>query len=190
MAEKLKIARDCVITSKGGWTQYYSDHGVISKRRNNTLEIIEADAVGDDDATTVTPEEAQAPDSPDDSGGESNLKVKKVATAKRAAVKKAAKKKASASNGSSIRTVAGREYDVSNYEKVRNASGAQSLDCGDDTAQALRGKDLESVYAAVAKKLKVPEKELRDKYKHLNPGMQRMSLGNRLRKVTKASAAA
>lgn len=111
-----------------------------------------------------------------------------MATKKKAAGKKAAAKKAS--NGALIRTVAGREHDISGYEKIKNASGHTSYDNGDDVATKLRGKTLDEVYAHAAKQLKEPEKDLRAKYKHLNPGMQRMSLGNRLRKVVNAKAAA
>jgi hypothetical protein len=111
-----------------------------------------------------------------------------MATAsKKKAAKKAVKK---ASNGALIRTVAGREHDISGYEKVKNASGHTSYDNGDEVATKLRGKTLDEVYAQAAKMLKEPEKDLRAKYKNLNPGMQRMSLGNRMRKIVNAKAAA
>jgi hypothetical protein len=45
----------------------------------------------------------------------------------------------------------------------------------------LRGKDLDFAYSATATLLAIPEDELRARYGHLNPGQQRMNLGNRLR---------
>lgn len=115
--------------------------------------------------------------------------VKKAAPAKVAAKPAAAPKKTNG-NGhtapNTIRTIAGREHDVSGYTKTRNASGAVSLDNGDSTAEKLREKSLDQVYDIVAKALKEDVKALRAKYKHLNAGMQRMTLGNRMRKVVRA----
>ncbi len=119
--------------------------------------------------------------------GKEQMATKKKAAGKKAASKTATKK---TSDGALIRTVAGREHDISGYEKVKNASGHTSYDNGDDVATKLRGKTLEEVYAYASKQLKEPEKDLRAKYKHLNSGMQRMSLGNRLRKVANDKAAA
>ena len=58
-------------------------------------------------------------------------------------------------------------------------------DIGDTTAEALRGKDLDETYTFVARRLKVPEDELREAYEKLNPGQQRMCLGNKLRHAIK-----
>lgn len=69
----------------------------------------------------------------------------------------------------------------SGYETTKAEDGRRLVDCGDDVATQLRGLDLDGVYRAVAKAIGTPEKELRAKYSHLNPGMQRMNLGNRLR---------
>lgn len=114
--------------------------------------------------------------------------VKKAAPAKVAAKPATAPKKANGHTTApnTIRTIAGREHDVSGYTKTRNASGAVSLDNGDSTAEKLREKSLDQVYDIVAKALKEDVKALRAKYKHLNAGMQRMTLGNRMRKVVRA----
>lgn len=61
------------------------------------------------------------------------------------------------------------------------ASGNKSLDNGDAVALMLRGADLDTVYKIGAKELGVSEQELRTKYAHLNPGQQRMNVGNRVR---------
>lgn len=63
----------------------------------------------------------------------------------------------------------------------KTAGGHVSVDCDDDTAIKLRGKDLDAVYTLAAKTLKEDEKALRARYKNLNLGMQRMNLGNRIR---------
>lgn len=55
-------------------------------------------------------------------------------------------------------------------------------DVGDDVAVMLReAKTLDGVYQVGAEYLGVPEQELRAKYAHLNPGQQRMNIGNRMR---------
>lgn len=73
------------------------------------------------------------------------------------------------------------KVDLSHYAKVKSASGNASLDNGDDVAKKLRGAELDDVYKAASKLLKEPVPALKAKYKHLNPGMQRMNLGNRMR---------
>lgn len=72
-------------------------------------------------------------------------------------------------------------------QKARAKSG--QTDVGDEAAEMLRGKSIDEAYGIVADVVKVPELALRQKYSHLNPGQQRMNLGNKLRhhlkKVTK-----
>lgn len=63
----------------------------------------------------------------------------------------------------------------------RAASGRISRDNNDTVAAALRGKSLESAYDIAAKHLKTKAITLKLKYGHLNPGQQRMCLGNRIR---------
>jgi hypothetical protein len=111
---------------------------------------------------------------------------------KRAATKGAAPRKgsrdaaraareAALAPGVIVKSIAGQKHDLSSYRKVKTASGNTSLDCGDGTAKKLAGMGLEDVYKHVAKELDVGVKVLKDRYSHLNPGMQRMNLGNRLR---------
>ena len=75
------------------------------------------------------------------------------------------------------------DYD---YVKVVAASGNRSLDNGDQVAEMLRGQTLESVYKIVALEIQIPIRTLKARYAHLNTGMQRMNLGNRLRKVIRS----
>lgn len=64
--------------------------------------------------------------------------------------------------------------------KERAKSGER--DVGDEVAVKLRGAgSLDDVYRVGAEYLGVPEEELRAKYGHLNPGQQRMNIGNRMR---------
>lgn len=73
------------------------------------------------------------------------------------------------------------KVDLSHYQQVKSASGNASLDNGDEVAKRLRGMELDDVYSFASKVLKEPAKALRERYKKLNPGMQRMNLGNRIR---------
>ena len=72
--------------------------------------------------------------------------------------------------------------------ECRSASGRKSLDNGDVIAADLRGKTLEHTYKVAAKYLKESVSTLTAKYQHLNPGQQRMCLGNRLRGALKAAS--
>lgn len=69
---------------------------------------------------------------------------------------------------------------------VKTSSGRVSVDNGDPVANALRGLPLPAVYRMVADKLEIPLPELEARYRHLNPGMQRMNLGNVYRKAVRA----
>lgn len=73
------------------------------------------------------------------------------------------------------------KVDLSHYARVKAASGNASLDNGDAVAKSLRECTLDDVYAKASKVLNESAKALRERYKHLNPGMQRMNLGNRIR---------
>lgn len=77
--------------------------------------------------------------------------------------------------------------DLSRYttHETRTASGRRAIDRADATADALRGLDLDGVYLAASQVLGVSVPDLKAKYQHLNPGMQRMNLGNRMRAATK-----
>ena len=74
------------------------------------------------------------------------------------------------------------------YNKGESNAGNISYDSGDAIAQELRGMALEDVYDLVARKSGETERMLKAKYGKLNPGMQRMNLGNRLRKLVRDKA--
>lgn len=72
--------------------------------------------------------------------------------------------------------------------EVRTTSGRRAVDTADATADALRGLDLEGVYLVASQTLGIPVESLKKMYGHLNPGMQRMNMGNRMRKATRLTA--
>lgn len=89
--------------------------------------------------------------------------------------------------GITNRRVGDRKYDCSKYvRKISgklnlSASGNATMDNGDELARKLRGLGLDDVYAQASKVLGESQAALRAKYEHLNEGMQRMNLGNRMR---------
>jgi len=66
-----------------------------------------------------------------------------------------------------------------NYVASRTSTGGKSLSNGDQVAVALEGMTTEEVYE-VANSL-IPDNDYTTKYAHLNAGMQRMNVGNRIR---------
>lgn len=63
------------------------------------------------------------------------------------------------------------------YKVLNVEPPAQTMESATDEA----ADRLAELYSRAARLLGVPEPELRKKYGHLNPGLQRMNLGNRLR---------
>ena len=107
-------------------------------------------------------------------------RVKKEKVAKAPRARKAAMVESTGRSTDALRQKA--PTYVHDKEK-RTAGGHVSVHNGDEIAQKLIGKDLDQVYTMAARTLKEDEVELRKKYKHLNIGMQRMNLGNRMRAV-------
>ena len=82
-----------------------------------------------------------------------------------------------------VRKICDSEYNATQYTKCKSANGNFSLDNGDMTAVILRGQTLDEVYAIAAASTGKSETDLRNRYAHLNPGMQRMNLGNMIRRT-------
>ena len=61
-------------------------------------------------------------------------------------------------------------------------AGNRTIDIDDKVARMLRGTDVKEMYQIAAKALGTTPRTLQAQYGHLNIGMQRMSLGNRMRK--------
>lgn len=64
--------------------------------------------------------------------------------------------------------------------------GNRTIDIDDKVARLLRGSDPKEMYQIAAKAIGEPVRALQKQYGHLNIGMQRMNLGNRMRKALRA----
>ena len=73
--------------------------------------------------------------------------------------------------------------------RVTRADGSlkRALDCGDEVAAKLRAMTIDEVYAFAAKLVDVKPTVLKAKYEGLNVGMQRMNLGNMIRKALRGA---
>jgi hypothetical protein len=105
--------------------------------------------------------------------------AKPAKAAKKAAKPAAKKAKAEAVTGSVIPREVAKAYHRDTKKKTVN--GNPSIDNNDKIAQRLRGQTLDTVYELCAKACEVTVKDLKAKYGHLNLGMQRMNLGNKIR---------
>jgi hypothetical protein len=72
--------------------------------------------------------------------------------------------------------------------QLTDGSKKRSIDKGDGVALALRQLTLDAVYARASSATGLSQHGLRDRFAHLNPGMQRMNLGNMIRKALKEAA--
>lgn len=109
------------------------------------------------------------------------------------AAPKAAKKarKAKTPKTSAFRRCKAAEFrHYAKYAKTVTVNGNASADNNDSVSQKLRGSELDDVYSAASKALKVPVTQLKARYAKLNVGMQRMNLGNRIRGAQAAAEAA
>ena len=76
------------------------------------------------------------------------------------------------------------------YSAVRkDGTKIRSIDKGDALAIQLRGMDLDGVYKFAAHALSLSAADLISRFGHLNAGMQRMSVGNMVRKLYKEISA-
>jgi hypothetical protein len=116
---------------------------------------------------------------------------------KSAAKKAKGKGKSAKSNGAVTGNII---RDRSGFKPYKTEDGVKGLDNGDKIAKQLRGLDLDGVYSETARAIRHAgteegtiediESSLRKRYGKLNPGQQRMSLGNRLRGASRTQAAA
>lgn len=70
----------------------------------------------------------------------------------------------------------------------KDGTQVRSMDKGDSVAQSLRGLSMDEVYKQAAKITHIGVADLTSRFAHLNPGMQRMNLGNMIRKAIKEQA--
>lgn len=160
-----------VVERNGGWTTILDGMKTIKVRNG---ELSELKAAKHDPSETLAKSKARL------------AKADKPAKAPR-------QPKAKDENAEDNRLI---KADLSRYEvvaDVKTASGRKAIDIGDDVAKRLRGADLKDVYREAAHATGVPMTQLHAKYDHLNPGMQRMNLGNLIRgaasKAARAAAA-
>lgn len=141
-------------------------------------------------AATETATETAA-EKPKRKAGAKKPAAKKASVKKSAAKgeKKAAKRKAKGTDGDTPKGPAALRKYAPQYVKDsehKTPAGHVSVHCGDEVAKKLLGKDLDDVYRIAAKTIGEDEKALRKQYGHLNVGMQRMNLGNKMRGVLNA----
>lgn len=71
--------------------------------------------------------------------------------------------------------------DLDKYVNGISGSGKKTKRSDHPVAAALDGFTLDETYSVAAEMTDTPAKDLRSRYSHLNVGMQRMNLGNRIR---------
>lgn len=128
-------------------------------------------------ATTTTPETTKPARKPRKAKAAAKPKAKKAKVAKAKKARKAGKK--GSQKAADVLRNAAKDY--TRDSKVKTAGGNVSVHCGDPVAKKLLGKPLSDVYEAAAKARDLSVGTLKKKYGHLNPGMQRMTLGNMIR---------
>lgn len=166
MATVRQITKEQFVERKGGWTTFYNEQGTICKLRNKQVQV-----VGEEESARVAKPKTEA-----------------APKKRRGRVTEAAEDRDADEDeetGVKLRRVGNTRHDCSHYVKAKSSTGNKTLDSGDALAVELRGMELDDVYAKAAKALGVTEASLRLKYKPLNPGMQRMNLGNRMRAAAK-----
>lgn len=153
------------VERKGGWTTFLDENGIVRKARNGDVKEV------------------------------SRAKVARLKKERAANGETAPKREPKTPAELAPRKIG--ESPVRNlptYVRAYSASGNHTLDCGDPVAERLRGKSLDEVLEIAAEVLGESVTALRTKYSHLNDGMIRMNLGNRmrgaLRKAAKAEARA
>lgn len=141
------------IERKGGWTTFLDENGIVRKARNGDVKEV------------------------------SQAKVARVKKEEHAANGEAAPKRKPKTPAELAPRRIG-ESPVRNlptYVRAYSANGNHTLDCGDPVAEKLRGKSLDEVFEIAAEALGESVAALRARYNHLNAGMIRMNLGNRIR---------
>lgn len=177
--------KPCDVTGiNRGWVSIVDSTGRAKKVRATevtTEAAAAATAAGDAiaNAAEVTKPEVSIP----------NINVKTRSNTMATTTKRGRKARAPKANGNGAvhRKLGDSEFrNFDKYERHETASGNTSFDNGDAVSSKLRGLDIGGVYDAAAAKLGVSVRSLKDKYSHLNLGMQRMNLANRIRGAAKA----
>jgi hypothetical protein len=161
--EKLFKGKSVEVLSKsGGWSTIIVENGATRKVRNSDLKDPNA-------PVKMTKEEKAAARK----ALAAKVEVKKPAKAKREPKPVKPKDHPSLLNPDLTRYVI--------HSDVKTASGRKALDIDDEVAAELRGTDLSQAYRTASEATGETQKALKERYEHLNPGMQRMNLGNLVR---------
>ena len=158
-----------VAKNEKGWITLFMGDGSTKAFRSKDLIPAEIRTTETPSAAEIFAQAAKANASPE-------APIKKARTAKAAARTPRARKPISERRNGVIHA----EY-LPKYQAYKRTDGKTSLDNGDGVASTLRNFALEAVYKVTAKEIGESVEALKAKYGHLNPGMQRMNLGNRLR---------
>jgi len=172
-----------ILAVKGGWTTVADvGNGREYKVRNSALYMIVETPV----KPPVLAEEVRAPQTvvrsydADGTGPVTKMKAEKAAAAARQKLPLDQRK-----NGV-VDSLYLQFYQ--NYSKTVNGQVVRSMDKGDFVAVELRKcETLEQVYAFVATQMGLSRADLVSRFAHLNVGMQRMNLGNMLRRYLKGA---
>lgn len=166
-----------IVSVNGGWTQIQKPDGTEMKVRNGALTPVvvttPAPATPSKEAKmTAAAATATKPTPPVREARPAHF-VSEVAPGK-------------------IAKIASTAFNLDKYfvSDIKTPTGRRTIDCADEVAQGLRGADIDTVYAQAAETLEIAEADLRSQYGHLNIGMQRMNLGNRIRGAAAAKAKA
>lgn len=162
-----------IVERKGGWTTIIDHTGTQRKVRNGQIQEMPS-------ASKMTKEEVEKV--------EYNMEEALVEERGEEPKKATEKRESKRDLPEGWHTIGKTPFDLSKYmvnSEVRTASGRPSVDAGDRVATNLRGKGLDEVYEIAAQVLEESAASLQSRYEHLNPGMQRMNLGNRIRAAMK-----
>lgn len=171
-----------VAKNERGWITLFMGDGTTKAFRTKDLipaEIRTTESPSVREIFASASKAIQASSSP--TGGESPKKTRKEAS-RTPRAPRARKPIAERRNG-----VVEPEY-LPKYREYRRGDGKVSIDNGDRVATTLREVTLEQVYKICARELGESVEALKTRYSHLNPGMQRMNLGNKLRAFYRAGA--
>jgi len=184
-----------VVGAHLGWIAVQKADGTQIKVRNSWLSV-DGQPQGSMDMRKQTPKQAKTTKAP-------TKAVKKVAAKAKAAKANGTRVAAPAHEikEAKVGVIGETQFSLKGYfvGDTRTASGRRTIDTNDSVAEKLRGMELKAVYDEAAKHCDVSRAALVKQYEHLNPGMQRMNLGNRIRgalsrkaseKAAKASAKA
>jgi hypothetical protein len=158
-----------VIATNGGWSSVRTQDGAERKVRNG--ELTEPVVLTGEVAKLAEQKVAKAAKAP---------KVAKEPRARRAPMPLSERK-----NGKVDALY------LQFYQKTMrvgvNGTNVRSIDNGDSVAQKMRTLTFDEIYKWAAQVLGQSERSLRERFAHLNAGMQRMNLGNMVRRFYKGA---